>query len=101
MTGEKLNQNPDSVGGSRTIYDANSSEIFWKNFLAGLGRGFGMFIFNVILFVIIGGFFFSYAWPLLQPMLQSFERLTQSVEQIQDINSSFSNDLPSIFGGPQ
>lgn len=98
MDSEKLNQNPDNLGQGKTIYTAGFSEIFWKNFVAGLARGLGMFVFSLLLWLVIGGLFVSYAWPMLQPMMRSLETLTNSVEQMQDLNSNFSNGLPALFG---
>lgn len=94
MTGEKLNQNPDSVGGSRTLYDANYSEIFWKNLVAGAARGLGQFFFNILLVLVVGGLFFNYVWPMIEPLLASFTTLTEQIEGLQGIN----NNLPVFFG---
>jgi len=94
----KLNRDPDILLGGRSIYDVSANEIFWKNFLAGLGRGLGMFLFNLLLWVMIGGLFFGYVWPLTQPLVSSFQSLSTSLQGLQQVNESFSTGLPSFFG---
>lgn len=86
MNPETFNRDPDVITGNRTLYDASYGEIFWKNLVAGIARGLGMFVFSILLWVVIGGLFFAYVWPMIEPLVAGFGTLTNII-----------NNMPSFF----
>lgn len=81
---KNLNHDPDEVATSgKTIYDVGYGEIFWRNFVAGVGRGIGHFFFSLIIVVIIANLFFVYLWPMIEPFLSSFTALNNILLDLQ------------------
>lgn len=62
--------------GRRTIYDASTSEIFVKSFVAGIGLGLGRMIATIIFFGIVVGIFVTYLEPWLMGFMTQLERIT-------------------------
>lgn len=65
---------PDVINkrSGKTLYEASTWEIIWRNFLAGMSRGFGNLILFIIFFLILGNLFATYVWPYMQPVVENF-----------------------------
>ena len=74
---------PDKVTDTKTIFDVSPWEIFWRNVIAGAGRGIGALIFQVIFLVVVVNLFMSYAWPVLEPLINTITVTTQTLEKLQ------------------
>ena len=68
----------------RSIYDAGTLEIFWKNFVAGLGRAMGGVFIYVIFLVIAGYILANFVLPKVLPMINSYMDLLKSFSQMQN-----------------
>ncbi len=79
----------------RTIFNASKSEIFWKNFLAGVGRGLGMMLIQIVGYLIIFGILTTFVWPLIEPVVGNLGGLTESLESSLNQFESIQNQ----FGG--
>lgn len=79
----------------RTIFNASKSEIFWKNFLAGVGRGLGMMLIQIAGYAIIFGLLATFVWPLIEPVVGNLGGLTESLESSLNQFESIQNQ----FGG--
>lgn len=81
----------------RTIYDAGSLEIFWKNFLAGMGKTLGSIFLYLIFLVIVYYLFMQYVFPKFAPMLEKFSNMMDTVEKLQNIQTPQIN-IPNLPG---
>ena len=86
----KTNTSPKT----KTIYDARYGEIFWKNFLAGLGNGLGGLSVYLISLAVIGIIFFYFVLPTLMPTINAYTNFFKSV-------SSVVNTKPSAPNSPE
>jgi len=77
----------------RTIYNATKSEIFWKNFVAGMARGLGMMIIQIIGYTLLFGILATFVWPLIEPMVGNLGGLTRSLESSLGQFESIQNQL--------
>lgn len=66
----------------KNIYDAGYGEIFWKNFLAGLGKGFGGLCVYLIAFVVLGTIFYYFVLPSLLPTINVYMNFFKSVNSV-------------------
>lgn len=92
----------DSIPPSKSIYEASPGEIFWKNFLAGFGRGLGG-IFVYLLFLLILYFLFYYfllpkIMPLVNEFLTIFKTLGNLTNTKPDSGSALPQNLFKILG---
>ena len=88
----------DRVSKTRTLFDAGPVEIFWKNFLAGASRALGGIIFYLIFLFLVGVVFMQIIWPRIQPLLDRFFNITESLQQMQQGIQLPSNlQLPDNF----
>lgn len=78
----------------KTIYDAGYGEIFWKNFLAGLGHALGALMVNILLYIVVGFLFVRFMLPYLNPLISGIAQLTKSVESLSSIQSGSGITLP-------
>lgn len=53
----------------KSLYEATNSEIFWKNFLVGFGRGIGGLAVQIVLFGLFYLMFMALVMPKIQPLL--------------------------------
>lgn len=75
----------EKVTKTKTIYEAGYTEIFFRNFLAGMSRTIGaLFVYFVFLFL-IGVVFRQLVLPKLLPFLNNFLNITQSLKSINQI----------------
>ncbi|NCN06932.1 MAG: hypothetical protein GW946_03780 [Candidatus Pacebacteria bacterium] len=74
---------PDQLPGTnKTIYEASFGEIFVRNFVAGMARTLGGLVVYAIALFVVGNVLYQYAWPILQPQLQLFEKLTTDLQGV-------------------
>ena len=70
----------------RTIYDASATEIFFKNFLAGIAHAAG----SILIYLIFASgmllLAFRFVYPLFSPYLDIYK---QSMESLQMMNTFF------------
>ncbi|OGJ15679.1 MAG: hypothetical protein A2632_00650 [Candidatus Pacebacteria bacterium RIFCSPHIGHO2_01_FULL_46_16] len=72
---------PDQlIGASKTIYETSFGEIFARNFVAGMARTLGGLFLYVIVLFLLGNLFLQKIWPILQPQLQLFQKLTSDLQ---------------------
>lgn len=94
----------DLVSKTRTIYDAGAGEIFWKNFLAGFGRGLGGVFVYIIFLLIIGALVYTFVLPKFMPLIIGYTNLLKSFGSISNTKPGSVNiipknlDLQKIFG---
>ena len=63
---------PDWIGNSKTIYDVSSGEVFWRNFVAGMGRALGGAIMYFLFIFVIYALFINYLLPIIKPFLDTY-----------------------------
>jgi len=85
-----LDRDEDRIGASRTIYDVSYKNLMWRNFLAGLSRGAGWFIFQLVIIVLLGVMLNQLLMPYVRQISLVFTNLSNTLE-------SMSN--PTQFGG--
>lgn len=84
----------DIVSKTKTLYDAGPLEIFWKNFLAGFGRGLGgIFVYLIFLFI-IAGVFYNFVLPKFMPAITGYMNLFKSLESISNVKPGAGNIIP-------
>ena len=81
-------QDPDQITSTKTIYDAQLGEIFWRNMVAGAGRALGGIILQAIFLLIVVNLFMQQVWPVVQPILSTLQTATQTLEDLQGGGSS-------------
>jgi hypothetical protein len=79
---------PDQLTDSKTMYDVSPGEIFWRNLIAGAGRGIGGLIFQAIFLLILVNLFVMYVWPVLEPLFKTVDTTNQALEQLQKANQN-------------
>ncbi len=79
---------------NRTIYNAGPGEIFFKNFLAGLGRGLGSLFVYLIFLVILGVIAINFVLPKVLPLITGYTDLLKSLEGVSNLKSSPANTIP-------
>lgn len=98
MTKEELNMKSedkkDIFSKTKTIYDAGYGEIFFKNFLAGLGRGLGGVFIYIIFIIILSLVFYNFVLPRFMPLITGYMNIFKSLESISNIKSGESNIIP-------
>ncbi len=94
----------DLVSKTKTIYEASLGEIFWKNFLAGFGRGLGGLFVYIIFLLIIGAIVYTFVLPKFMPLINGYTNLLKSFGSISNTKSGSVNiipenlDLQKLFG---
>lgn len=68
---------PDQLSKSKTIYDVGWNELFWRNFVAGMARTIGSLLLYAVVLFFLTSIFLQRVWPILEPVLESFETSTQ------------------------
>ena len=90
----KSEDKSDIVSKTKTLYEAGPLEIFWKNFLAGFGRGLGgVFVYIIFLFI-ISGIFFNFVLPKFMPAISGYMNLLKSLGSISNTKSGSGNIIP-------
>lgn len=84
----------DLVSKTKTIYEASAGEIFWKNFLAGFGRGLGGVFVYIIFLVIVWVVVLNFVLPKVMPSITNLMGLSKSLETISNVKSGGSNIVP-------
>lgn len=68
----------------KTLYNASYGEIFWKNFLAGLGHGLGGLLVHLIFFVVSIVLVTYFVLPQLEPFITSLTDITNSFKTLSE-----------------
>jgi hypothetical protein len=72
----------DRFSPTKSIYEAKAGEIFFKNFLAGMGRALGG-IFIYLVFIGISVYFFiNTALPQIQPFIDEYRQAVQGINSL-------------------
>jgi hypothetical protein len=75
---------PDQLPGtSKTIFEASFSEIFWRNFVAGMARTLGGLVLYAVVLFLLGTLFVNQVWPALEPQFEAFAKV---MTVLQDLN---------------
>jgi hypothetical protein len=74
---------PDEITATKTIYDVSKWEVFWRNLIAGAGRALGGIVLQAIFLLIVVNLFMSQVWPILQPIMESLQTTSQTLQDIQ------------------
>ena len=90
----KSEDKKDLVSKTKTIYDAGYGEIFWKNFLAGFGRGLGGVFIYIICLLIISWVVINFVLPKFMPAITSYMSLFKSFNSISNPKSGGNNIVP-------
>lgn len=81
---------PDELKNGKTIYDASKRDILWRNFLAGLARGFGNFIFTILIFFVLTTLVAEFLMPVINPIFESFGAANSGMQQFEELLKSSS-----------
>ncbi|MFC1653520.1 hypothetical protein ACFL1M_01605 [Patescibacteria group bacterium] len=87
----------DQVSKNKTIYDVSSFEVFWRNFVAGMGRAFGGLIMYVIVLVVLASLINQYLMPKITPLIGT---LQDSVDSLNQLNSGPKDGVDQILNQP-
>lgn len=100
----KSENKTDLVSKTKTIYEAGAGEIFWKNFLAGFGRGLGGVFVYIIFLLIIGTIVYTFVLPKFMPLITSYTDLMKTFGSVSNTKSQLDNivpgnlDIQKLFG---
>jgi len=75
----------DRLNRTKTIYEVSSSEIIWRNFLAGFSRGSGAIIAYVLFFGLISFLVTQFIWPVIGPLIGDLLDMTKSLQNLQNL----------------
>lgn len=89
--------NEDRIGKSRTIYDVSYRNLMWRNFLAGLSRGAGWFIFQILVIVFLGVMLNQLLMPYIRQISLVFTNLSSTLETIAQPAQIGGSILESLF----
>ena len=84
---------PDWIGNSKTIYDVGSFEVFWRNFVAGMGRALGTIIMYFLFVYVIYATFVNLIFPTLKPYLDGYMNLLNIMGRNEQLQTGQSNSV--------
>lgn len=90
----KSEDRKDLLSKNKTLYDAGAGEIFWKNFLAGFGRGLGGVFVYIFFLLIFGLVFYKVVLPKFMPAINNLMGLSESLKSVQNIKPGAVNLIP-------
>lgn len=90
----KSENKTDLVSKTRTIYEAGSGEVFWKNFLAGFSRGLGGVFTYLIFLVIISVVFVNFVLPKLLPSITGYMNILKSAGSVSNTKPGSGSIIP-------
>ena len=73
----------DRAGNNKTIYDVSLLEVFARNLVAGMGWAAGNILLYFVFIFVLSFWFIQVIWPRIQPLVNNYNRLVNSVEGIQ------------------
>jgi hypothetical protein len=92
ITESKVEVSSSSKPLPRTIYDASMGEVFFKNFMAGLGQAMGHIFMYLIFVAIMAMLVIRFVWPIFKPYVDMYQQSMESIQQMQSwIPGSSSN----------
>jgi hypothetical protein len=92
----KSEDGQDRVSKTKTLYDAGTGEIIWKNFLAGASRGLGGVLVYLIFLFIISGLFINIVLPKIMPSINSYLNIFKSLGTVNNLPQNLY--LQKLFG---
>lgn len=69
----------------RTIYDASAVEVFFKNFLAGVGHGLGTVAIYLVFISIVFMLVARFVWPVVEPYVTLYKNSMESLQKFQNM----------------
>lgn len=84
----------DRVKKTRTLYDASAGEIFWKNFVAGMGRALGGIFLYLLLSFVVWVILYQFVWPKVAPFIDNFADMAESLQSFRGIQLPGNLTLP-------
>ncbi len=90
----------DLISKTKTIYEAGAGEIFWKNFLAGFGRGLGGVFVYIIFLLIIGAIVYTFVLPKFMPLINGYTNLLKTFSPASNakLGPGVNLDLQKLLG---
>jgi len=79
----------DQINKNKTIYDVSGFEVFWRNFIAGMGRAIGNLFIYLLIFIGIASLINRFLMPYILPL---FDTLQTSVESLNQLNPGSSQN---------
>lgn len=77
---------PDSLPGTeKNMYEVSWLEVFGRNLVAGMGRALGGLILYVVVILFLGNLFIQNIWPVIEPVVNSFQQSSQMLQQLQGL----------------
>lgn len=73
----------DQINKNKTIYDVSGFEVFWRNFIAGMGRAIGNLFIYLLIFVGVASLINRFLMPYILPL---FDTLQSSMESLNQLN---------------
>lgn len=84
----------DQLTKTKTIYEVSGFEVFWRNFIAGMGRAMGSLFVYLILFALIASIVNRFLMPHVLPLLTT---LQDSVSTLNELTPKGSNPLQNAI----
>ncbi len=81
---KKWDGDEDRLSNSKTIYDVSYKNLMWRNFLAGLSRGAGWFIFQILAIVFLGVMLNQLLMPYVRQISLVFTNLSSTLETVRN-----------------
>ncbi|PIY80687.1 MAG: hypothetical protein COY80_01775 [Candidatus Pacebacteria bacterium CG_4_10_14_0_8_um_filter_42_14] len=79
-------KNPDSLPGTeKNMYEVSWLEVFGRNVVAGMGRALGSLVLYVVVILVLGNLFIQNIWPIIEPIVNSFQQSSQVMQEIQGL----------------
>lgn len=72
----------EQITSTKTIYEVSGFEVFWRNFVAGMGRAMGSLFVYLILFALIASIVNKYLMPHLLPLLTTLQDSVSTLNQL-------------------
>lgn len=77
----------DRQNQTKTIYDAGYGEVFFKNFLAGVGRAIGGIVIYLVFILIAVNTFITYAYPQIKPFIDEYRQAVQGINKLNQVTT--------------
>lgn len=91
----------DRAGKHRTIYEVSHWEVFWRNFIAGMGRAAGSIMLYFLFIFLVGFLVMQLIWPQFAGIIStvsSLNSLQPGGIQVEDsLNGVDSNSIDQLL----
>jgi len=85
----------DKIKDTKTIYDVSGFEVFWRNFIAGIGRALGAVFVYIIFLSVMGYLFSTLVYPRLEPFITEYREALDSLNRFSN-PSELKLDTPNL-----